>query len=192
MRNLIKKAISVSLIAVSSLTMGISVFAEGKGEPDTVTAEIPFSCDEGGTVKLEPVSEGAIMPETDTIAVGNGEKGSFKVTYLEPGTYEYIMYQLPIDSKDIDQDKSRYEVSVSVYYDEKDSMCASLVAKNEATKYKPESIKFENKKITPQKKTDNTNTGTGAPIVEMGAIVFCVIAFIVLMISHRKDLNNEN
>lgn len=190
MRNLIRKVISVSLVAMSSLTMGFSVFAEGKGEPDTVTAEIPFVCDEGGTVKLEPVSEGALMPETDTIAVKSGEKGYFKITYLEPGTYEYIMYQLPIDSKEINQDKSRYEVSISVYYNDEDVICASLVAKNEETKYKPESIRFENKKVVKPEPSDNTNTGTGAPIVEMCTIVACIFIFIGLTYTHRKDISN--
>ena len=91
----------------------MSVFAEDTGtSDDTVRVEIPVSCtgkntSESFEYRLSFQPEESQKIGNSTLTLKDGEKGSFAVTYDQPGTYHYTVSQ----KKGTDK-KTRYDSRV--------------------------------------------------------------------------------
>lgn len=188
-------AAATSLMVI--LAAPATVLAEGKGQPDIMEITIPATCTESAEVKLEAVTPGAPMPESDTLKINSEKPGVFAITYYEPNTFEYKAYQINTTDSKITYDKTEYEIVVSVFYNDKGEIDGSVIVKNAESKLKASAIHFENKKVpepTPEpqpKKKDDTHTGTGAPIMEISIMAGSLLMLLTMIIFGKKNKEAE-
>ncbi len=62
----------------------------------------------------------------------------------EPGTYEYLLYQIKGSDENIIYDETQYDVHVSVLTDEDGKLTYSVAVTIADTDDKPESVEFKN------------------------------------------------
>lgn len=146
---MIKKIITI--IAVIIALTGISTGAYAMNE---TTAEIPVEVKENGTVVIESV-DNAPLPDDTEMDISNG---SFIISYTEPDTYCYKIYQKKGSDKNTDYDDSVYEVIVSVLADDEGLLYSVVSVFNEGSDTKSDIASFVN---TETKGETNNGTGTG-------------------------------
>ena len=79
-------------------------------------------------------------------------KAAFTITLDEPGTYEYVLRQVPLNGMEV-YDSTEYNVWVTAYYDG-DSMLATVTGGIKGTDDKPDAFKFEPPVKEPPKTQD--------------------------------------
>lgn len=117
---------------------------------EAATAEIPFDCFIGSAsdtetyrIKLEAVTEGAPVPESDILEVSIAEE-KFEVALTSPGTFMYRIYEIAGDDEGIEYDANIYTVALFVENDGDDRLSYTVVANAGDGSSKSASIKFKN------------------------------------------------
>ena len=187
--------------------------AEGFYKP--VDAVIPFVCHAGKGVESEfriqirSESVDAPLPNEDTIHVDQEGKGSFRIELTEPGTFDYLVYEIKGTDDTIIYDETRYDVHVYVTCGDDDRL-EYMVAVNYAdTDEKPAEVEFKNdvknerrttEETTTEKTTEKppTNVKTGDDTSLTLLITLCatsaagILALLGLIMLRKKNDNNEN
>ncbi len=94
------------------------------------------------TIKTE--NSDAPMPQNDTVNVNDSGEGSFTIRITEPGTYDYLIYQIKGDDEKINYDSTVYEVHVFVISNEDNELGYSVAVNIADTDQKPEMMEFKN------------------------------------------------
>ncbi|MCR4845312.1 MAG: hypothetical protein K5865_01060 [Eubacterium sp.] len=155
-------------------------------------------------ISLKTDNKNAPLPEKDTVVVDKYGKGEFVIRVNEPGTYDYLIYQIKGSDNNIIYDDTKYEVHVCVLSDENGKLGYSVSVNIADTDEKPENIEFKNiagsdrtlpdngdKKpedgqTTEEGKTsgdsktlesNNSKVTTGDSVSLGIAIIFCVLSF---------------
>lgn len=131
-----------------------------------VTTQIPVSCIAEGMQDtfcyyLEGDESGAERVEATKIYLRDGEKGVFVISYLEPGTYHYLVHQESgTDSKAI-YDNTIYNVDVYVTAEENGTLSADPIIYKEGSTQKKAELEFINskEKLMDSGKNDRPKTG---------------------------------
>lgn len=117
---------------------------------EAATAEIPVECFIGSAsdtepyrIKLEAVTEGAPVPESDILEVSIAEE-KFEVALTSPGTFMYRIYEIAGDDEGIEYDANIYTVALFVENDGDDRLSYTVVANAGDGSSKSASIKFKN------------------------------------------------
>lgn len=134
--------LSVFVVPFNSLTVHAYV---------TASVEIPVSCLEISDsrthiykVMIEAENEVSPAPRNDSISVEQKGTGKFEIDINEPGTYEYRIYEIPGNEKDIKYDKNIYIVTVFVENAGEDGLKYAVSARISGSDVKPEQIVFKN------------------------------------------------
>ena len=101
----------------------------------------------------------APMPDENEVTIDENGKGQFVVKVTEPGTYDYLIYQLKGNDSRIDYDKNQYEAHLFVTSNDKDQLEYSVSVNIANTSQKPISIDFENK-VTKKESDDPSGKPT--------------------------------
>ena len=143
-------------------------------EAKSVTAQIPVSCIAEGMQDtfcyyLEGVGSEAESVEATKIYLRDGENGAFVISYLEPGTYHYLVHQESgTDSKAI-YDNTIYNVDVYVTTEENGTLSADPIIYKEGSTQKKAELEFINskEKLMDSGKSDRPKTGDQGTIKEL-------------------------
>ncbi len=95
-------------------------------------------------ITIENEDASAPMPKNDTVEVNESGEGSFAITITEPGTYDYLVYQIEGDDDSITYDNTVYEVHVAVINDDKGELIYTVAVNIANTDQKPEKLSFRN------------------------------------------------
>ena len=124
--------------------------ASAEGYYTPVDAVIPFVChaEEGVEsefrIQIQTESAGAPLPDTDTVRINQKGQGSFRIELTEPGTFDYLVYEIKGTDEKISYDETRYDVHVYVTSNG-DERLEYMVAVNYAdTDEKPTEVEFKN------------------------------------------------
>ncbi|MCR5291579.1 MAG: hypothetical protein K6E28_01665 [Eubacterium sp.] len=128
---------------------GMDAFAEF--QYTAVNAHVKFTCglteklkNNSYKISIEAKTPGAPVPEKNTFTINEAGEGEFLINITEPGTFDYLIYQIKGTDKDIEYDNSRYEVHVYVTADTSDNLLYSVSINYENTAEKPSEIEFNN------------------------------------------------
>ena len=136
---------ATAIIAFAMLAM----FATPSAYADTADGAIEVTATEPCAVEIVGVSENAGAYSTQGEVNG---KAAFTITLDEPGTYEYVLRQVPLNGMEV-YDSTEYNVWVTAYYDG-DSMLATVTGGIKGTDDKPDAFKFEPPVKEPPKTQD--------------------------------------
>lgn len=161
-------------------------------------AAFPVLCTETAEVQLSAI-DNAPLPEKTRLSITESSPGEYRMKYSEPGIYKYHVIQEKTRS-DYIYDNTEYDVWIYVYFlEDNKTMAASVVAKNNKDRAKPDRIVFRNEKkkeekktepketVTPEKpvKGNDVSTGVGGnDVVKASLILFAGFA---LLIKIRKE-----
>lgn len=150
---MIKKIIPVLLSFMLFIMMFVHVFAM-----ENTTAEIAFTInDSPGSVVIEAI-DNAPLPEQTKL--NNVTEGSFKMTYSEPDTYKYKIYQIAGTEENIKYDENVYNVTISVMVNEDGNLYTIVTISINDDMHKPNAIIFENEKFIEQETPSKTPQDT--------------------------------
>ena len=129
------KRAGILFVSFVALFLLLSVRTKADGNYSSVLVKIPFQCEKISGEKdipylitLNAISEGAPDPNVNQISLGGGEKGSFKISVTEPGTFAYRMKQKKGTVEKAVYDEKEYDVYLYVVNDgEKDLSCSVSV-----------------------------------------------------------------
>lgn len=121
-----------------------------------VSVELPFTVEDiNGTVVIEAI-DGAPLPEVTEFK--DVTEGVFKISYTQPDTYYYRIYQqIPDNADTVNYDTTVYRVAVFVLSDDEGVLNAVYSISIEGKAEKQESIVFENS-IPRENDTTTENT----------------------------------
>jgi len=131
-----------------SVLASLSVFAEGKYTP--VDAVIPFVCyavEDAETeyrISIKAKENTSPVPDQDVIRLDEGGQGSFRICLTEPGTYDYLVYELRGEDDTIKYDDTKYDIHVFVTGDDTDKLEYTVAVNYADTDKKPEKVTFQN------------------------------------------------
>lgn len=198
---MIKKLLGMILPVVLVILSSIPVLASNTS---TITAKIPVECsDVGGTFVIEPQGL-APMPTKESITVADKGEGSFTVTFDQPDNYSYVIKQIAGNKSGVTYDKSVYNVTVHVIYDEKEMLKAELEIRKKDAELKSESAKYDNvskkndKKSTAKRTGGSSGTGSGSKSnvktsdpAEIGKYALmsagCMLVLVLAVISKTRE-----
>ena len=131
------------------LLLSVRTKADSNYSPALV--EIPFLCEKIDGEKdipylitLKTITKGAPDPNIGQIALRGGEKGSFKISVTEPGTYIYRMAQKKGTVEKAVYDEKEYDVYLYVINSgEKELSCSISVVAVRGDE-KPDEVTFQN------------------------------------------------
>ena len=168
-----------------------------------VDAHITFDCKkiigvEGNIYQISIKSETstAPVPEKDTVTVNNEGKGEFVLRLTEPGTYDYLLYQVKGSDENIKYDDTKYDVHVCVFSDADGKLSYSVAVNIADTDDKPESVEFKNAvagdtrtteappKIDPPDRK-NVKTGDSSMVILMMIIAMMSLAGITVIVEKK-------
>ena len=187
--------------------------AEGFYKP--VDAVIPFICYAGDGVESEfriqirSESVGAPLPEEDTIHVDQEGQGSFRIELTEPGTFDYLVYEIEGSDEKVLYDETRYDVHVYVTCGEDDRLDYMVAVNYADTAEKPSKVEFKNdvksesrttEEVTTEQTTEKppTDVKTGDDTSLTLLITLCtvsasgILALLGLIMLRKKRDNEEN
>ncbi|MBR0145123.1 MAG: hypothetical protein IJM25_00485 [Eubacterium sp.] len=124
------------------------IHAEGYYTP--VDATIPFVCytvegaESDFQIQIKSESVGAPLPIEDTIHIDQEGQGTFKIKLTEPGTFDYLVYEIEGTDDTVHYDNTRYDVHVYVTSDEEDRLDYMVAVNYENTDEKPAKVEFKN------------------------------------------------
>ena len=141
------------------------------GSYDPITCTVSIDCleiknvdDFKYKIKIKP-QDNAPAPVSDELEIKEDNSGEFKVTVDEPGTYDYLIYQVVGDDKDITYDTTQYEAHLFVTSDENGKLQYQVSVNIANTAKKPIKIEFVNK-TTKGGAEDDTEATTQTPTTE--------------------------
>ncbi len=117
---------------------------------ETMNALIPVSLSEDSageqvyTIMLEAETAGVPMPESVSLSLANEESGFFEIPLTEPGTYNYLVYELEGGDELIDYDTRVYGVTLFVEDNGEGALVYTVVANANDSAAKSEQIEFRN------------------------------------------------
>ena len=119
-----------------------------------VEARIAFDCkkidgmdDNVYQISIKSDDANAPVPKNDTVIVNDSGKGEFVLTLTEPGTYEYLLYQVKGSDEKISYDETQYDVYVLVESDENGVLTYMVSVTIADTDDKPENVIFQNDNV---------------------------------------------
>lgn len=120
----------------------------------SITAQIPVSCEKTDTKEVFHYNLTYTAPakeqiENAELTLKSGEKGYFRITYNNPGTYHYTVSQTTGTDKATTYDTTVYHVDTYVTEAEDGSLSVEPVLYKEGAEEKKEELTFQNiRKIT--------------------------------------------
>ncbi|MBR1773469.1 MAG: hypothetical protein IJ749_06170 [Eubacterium sp.] len=158
--------ILAALLCLLGVFLGGKVsFAAFKYTP--LEAEVHFKClDVEGLdtanyeIVIEPKDATTPVPDEDRLTVNESGEGIFKMTITEPGTYEYLLYQVEDTQDRVKYDDSKYNVQVFVTTDDNKQLIYSVAASYADSGDKPSEIAFQNEYIAEEETTEETTEAT--------------------------------
>lgn len=176
------------------LAMPAGAYAAAGAVP--VTTRIEVSCegkntDETFIYDLETDNDQYQKISSKTLALKNGEKGQFDITFEVPGTYHYTLSQREGQDAATTYDDTVYTVDVYVTEDDNGIMYTDTVAYVDGEKEKKTEVVFKNeKKLSPKEKRKSVKTSDseGAymwPFLTVGSS-FTAAFLLACMASCRK------
>ena len=161
-----KNIFSDILSVLMSLYFLLAPFCLSVSAEETIKAEIPVYSNTKTTVKIDAVTKNAPLPANTQIVLDNNNfSNTIAINYSTTGVYEYNVYQLKSEDKNIIIDETVYRIEVYVMVDSNNKMYLSIVAKNNKTGEKPDKIYFNNKK------TENKEECVGCTIDKPGRTI---------------------
>lgn len=182
----------ITLALLFSIALSANAFAEEK----SATAQIPVVMDGTGTeeaftVEIENKSRenpDFVTTDKDSLNLKRGETGSFYVTAIYPGNYDFNIWQEKGSDKDTDYDSTMYHAEVCVTEDNSGVMSAQAFVFKNGDAGKTPCVKFENTKHV-SNKTSQTSPQTGDTIPGKG--MTAAIAAAVLLAYWGMKLKRE-
>lgn len=141
----------ISLLVCGFLCFSVShtVYAENIYEP--VDAVIIFKCADVEQIEnnryqitIRNEDSSAPLPKNDTVNVNDSGEGSFEIHITEPGTYDYLVYQIKGEDEKVNYDSTVYEVHVFVISNDNNELGYSVAVNVADTDRKPAIMEFEN------------------------------------------------
>ena len=162
MRTKLNKMILAALLCLLGVFLGGKAsFAAFRYTP--LEAEVHFKClDVEGLdtanyeIVIEPKDATTPVPDEDRLTVNESGEGIFKMTITEPGTYEYLLYQVEGTQDRVKYDGSKYNVQVFVTTDDNKQLIYSVAASYADSGEKPSEIAFQNEYIAEEETTEAT------------------------------------
>ena len=159
-------------------------------------ASFPVFCTESADVVISAI-DNAPLPEKTRLTITENNPGNFSMKYTEPGVYKYHVSQEKTRS-DYIYDNTEYDVWIYVSFLDDKTMTASVVAKNNKDKAKPDKIIFQNEKKKEEKQEEKRQEVTPAPDVNTGVegndvakALLVLLAGTILFIKIRKETRYE-
>lgn len=168
---------------INELIFG-SVIVNGGMVYETVEVEITVDVtkDYGeahqNEIVIEPMNENNPMPgdnqKKSNIEVEDNKSGSFKISFNEPGEYEYIIYQKTGTNDCVEYDEKVYHATIMVM-DNNGKLDTVLSIKIEGVNTKPEKVQFvniekeETADETVEKTTDESTEETTEETTQKGS-----------------------
>lgn len=159
-------------------------------------ASFPVFCTESADVVISAI-DNAPLPEKTRLTITENNPGKFSMKYTEPGVYKYHVSQEKTYS-DYIYDNTEYDVWIYVSFLDDKTMTASVVAKNNKDKAKPDKIIFQNEKKKEEKQEEKRQETTPAPDVKTGVegndvakALLVLLAGTILFIKIRKETRYE-
>ena len=116
-----------------------------------IDAVIVFECDASKQLEenryqitIKGEADGIPTPQQSTLDVDAPGKGSFTVRVTEPGTYDYLLFQVKGGSEKVIYDSTVYEVHVFVISNDMNELEYSVSVNIADTDIKPDALKFQN------------------------------------------------
>jgi len=161
----------------ASVFASLCVFAEVEYTP--VDAEIPFVCytvedvETEYQISIKAKEESSPIPDQNVIRLNEGGQGSFRICITEPGTYDYLVYELRGEDDTIKYDDTQYDIHVFVTNNEENELDYSVTVNYAGTDKKPDKVTFKNdvksdrrtteektEEVTEEKTEHSTEPGT--------------------------------
>lgn len=163
-------------------------------------ASFPVFCTESAEVVISAI-DNAPLPEKTRLTITENNPGKFSMKYTEPGVYKYHVSQEKTRS-DYIYDNTEYDVWIYVSFLDDKTMTASVVAKNNKDKAKPDRIIFQNEKKKEEKKEEKQeekkqefipgpDVNTGVEGNDVAKALLVLLAGTILFIKIRKETRYE-
>lgn len=178
------------VLSVNATTSSVAVQLEVENQ---LTGDITTK-DELFTFVLKPIN-GAPMPETDSIVIMGAGKSSFSpITFTEPETYYYTLYEVSGDKKGYIYDDTKYDVTVQVTTNDANKLAVSVYVSEQGSSLKKERIIFENHygansceeaihdNVSQNSLNPDSSPITGETVNFVLWVTLCVVSFFVLII----------
>lgn len=165
------------------------------------------SKDESFTFVLKPIND-APMPENDSIVIMGAGKSSFSpITFTEPETYYYTLYEVSGNKEGYIYDDTIYDVTAQVTTNDMNKLAVSVYVSKQGSSLKKERIIFENHyelngreeamygNVSQNSKNPNSSPMTGETVNFVLWVTLCVVSFfvliIILILSIRKQYHKN-
>lgn len=130
------------VMSLLSLLLWVALAQAMAAAEDMMTA-IPFTVEYApGTVTIEAL-KGAPEPKQATFS--DAEKGSFELSFTEPGDYEYRIYQHAGNKAGVIYDTTVFEVGIYVRVNADGHLYHTVIVSMDDDSHKPSEIIFRNK-----------------------------------------------
>lgn len=130
----------LKIFAVSVLALAMLCFPPfSAGAAEAVALEIPVEIEQGGTVQIIP-EVNCPLPEKTSFEVPNGMTENIKITFTEPGYYNYTVRT--VDKQGVDYSPVFYKIQVAVTSQKDGSLQTVTVITREDREIKSEVCKF--------------------------------------------------
>ena len=141
----------ICLLICGFLCFSVSHTVYARDGYTPVDAVIVFKCTDVEQVEnnqyqitIRNENSAAPLPDNDTVNINDSGEGSFKIRITEPGTYDYLVYQIKGDDENVNYDNTIYEVHVFVVSNEDNELQYSVAVNIADTDRKPETVEFKN------------------------------------------------
>ena len=188
-KSLLKAITAAASLCAVLLFIVFPVAAEFKYTP--ITAEIPVSLERAGIanendyeIVIESLTEGAPMPETDTITFLRGTR-IFEISIEEPGTYEYKIFERAGSNNKIVYDSTEYTITLFVTQDDNGVLDYKVILSN-GSLFKPSAVAFVNKASS---SGSGSVVATGEDVstfVTLAMVAFAISGAIVAIVLVRR------
>ena len=150
-----KKITAIVFILIMLAALPLKAFAMTE-----VSVELPFVVENNkGTVVIEAVDDAPLPEVTEFKDIA---EGVFALSYTQPDTYRYRVYQLITDNtSDVVYDKTVYNVVVSVLSDDDGTLHTVYTISIDGDAEKQDAIAFENYEPADNTFTQEPNPQTG-------------------------------
>lgn len=177
---------------IAVVLMIISVFSTQVFAMAETSAEIPFVVKNfNSTVVIQTTDDDAPMP--DITAYSHATEGVFKITYSEPETYHYRVFQIEGADNAVIYDKTVYNVIVSVLTNDDGELYTVVTISVDDSNEKRDSVIFENKTEDEDITGTPPETGDNNKIILWSSIV-CLSAagIIIVILAKRRNHTDED
>ena len=136
------------------------IHAEGYYTPVDATISFVCNAEEGVEsdfqIQIRSESFGAPLPDEDSIHIDQRGQGTFHIVLTEPGTFDYLVYEIEGADETVRYDKTRYDIHVYVTSTEEDRLEYMVAVNYENTDEKPAKVEFINDVKGQRRTTEET------------------------------------